>query len=266
MKLTLLEMVMRVLNAADGDEINSISDTIEALETATDIQTVYYDIIGRKDWQFLRVLTTLNSVGDSEKPTHLLIPENTSKIEVLNYNKRQAVGGRNLYSEVYYKYPDEFLIYTNGRDATQPQYDEITDVNGAKFVIKNDAQPTYFTSFDDEYIIMDAYDGDVENTLQGSQTQAVIFKHPVWSVDDNFTPELPAEMFPMFLAECMSFKLAKEENRLIQKTEQTAGRHQRHLSQTHGVVQGGVRLPDYGRSPRKASSTKTRSAIFGPRS
>ena len=265
MKMTLLEMVIKVLNASDGDEINSISDTIEALQTATDIQTVYYDIIGRKDWQFLRVLTTLDSVGDSDKPTHLLIPEHTSKIELLKYDKRQSVGGRHLFKEVHYKYPDEFLMYVNGRDHTQPQYDEVIDVNGAKFVIKNDSHPQYFTSFDDKYIVMDAYDSDIENTLQGTNTQTLIYKHPTWTVDDNFTPELPAEMFSMFLAECMSFKIAKDNDQLIQKTEQTAGRHQRHLSQTHGVVQGGVRLPDYGRTSSKASSTNTRSAIFGPR-
>lgn len=267
MKMTLLEMVMRVLNASEGDEINSISDTIEALETATDIQTVYYDIIGRKDWQFLRVLETFDSVGDSEKPTHLLIPEHTSKMETLQYNKRQSIGGRNLYKEVYFKYPDEFLVYVNTRDNTATNYREITDVNGAKLTIRTDAHPTYFTSFDDKYVVMDAYDSDIESTLQGSNTQALIYKHPVWSVDDNFTPELPAEMFPMFLAECMSFKLAKEENRLIQKTEQTAGRHSRHLSQTHGVVQGGVRLPDYGRSSRKShGSLNRRSPLFGPKS
>ena len=265
MKMTLLEMVIYVLNASDGDEINSISDTIEAYETATDIRTVYYDIIGRKDWQFLRVLTTLDSVGDSDKPTHLLIPEHTSKMETLSYNKRQSIGGRNLYKQVYFKYPDEFLIYCNGRDNTADNYEEITDVNGAKFVIRTDAHPTYFTSFDDKYIVMDAYDSDIENTLQGANTQALIFKHPVWSMTDNFTPELPAEMFSMFLAEAMSFKLAKDNDMLIQKTEQTAGRHQRHLSQTHGVVQGGVRLPDYGRTSRKTGSTR-RSALFGPKS
>jgi hypothetical protein len=154
----------------------------------------------------------------------------------------------------------------NGRDHTQTQYDEVTDVNGAKFVIKNDSHPTYFTSFDDKYIVMDGYNSDIENTLQGANTQILIYKHPTWSMTDSFTPELPAEMFPMFLAECMSFKLAKDNDVLIQKTEQTAGRHQRHLSQTHGVVQGGVRLPNYGRKSRKASSSSTRSALFGPKS
>lgn len=265
MKMTLLEMVIKVLNATDGDEINSIVDTVEALETATDIQTVYYDIIGRKDWQFLRVLSTLNSVGDSDKPTHLLLPEHTSKIETLQYNKRQSVGGRNFYKEVYFKYPDEFLTYVNARDNTASNYDEVTDANGAKIIIRNDAHPTYFTSFDDIYVVMDAYNSTIESTLQGSQTQTLIYKHPEWSVDDNFIPELPAEMFSMFLAECMSFKLAKDTDQLIKKTEQTASRHQRHLSQTHGVVQVGVRLPDYGRVSRKSGNTR-RSPLFGPRS
>jgi len=265
MKKTLLEITIDVLNAIDGDEINSISDTVESLQIAGDIQTVYYDLIGRKDWQFLRALRPLDSVSDSSKPTHLLIPSNISKMEVIKYNKRKGGSLRNYYSEVHFKYPDEFLTYVNGRDNTQDNYDEVEDVDGVKIVIRNDIHPTYFTSFDDKYIVMDSYDSSIESTLQGQNTQCLLFKHPSWSVADNFTPELPSEMFPMFIAECMTYSIAKKDDILIQKTQQTAARHQRHLSQTHGVVQGGVRYPDYGRTSRKAGGTR-RSSLFGPKS
>lgn len=264
-KKTLLEITLDVLNAVDGDEINSISDTVEALQIAKDIENVYYDLIGRKDWQFLRKLKELNSASDGARPTHLLIPNHTSKIEVLKYNKRRVGNDRNFYIEVHYKYPDEFLTYVNGRDNTADNYDVVEDYDGAKITIRNNAHPTYFTSFDDKYIVMDAYHNEIENTLQGDQTQTLLFITPQWSVADNFVPELPEEMFPQFVAECMTFCLLKKQDALVQKTEQTAGRHQRHLSQTHGVVQGGVRYPNYGRTPRKSGSTR-RSSLFGPKS
>lgn len=266
MKKTLLEITLDVLNAVDGDEINSISDTVEALQTAQDIQLVYYDIIGRKDWQFLRKLTTLDSYSDSDRPTHLLIPAHVSKMETLKYNKKKLNNDRNFYAPVHYKYPDEFLEYTNARDNTAINYEIVTDVDGAEFTIRTDAHPSYFTSFDDIHIVMDAYDSDVENTLQGKHTQALLFLNPQWSVDDNFTPELPEEMFPQLVAECITYALLKKQDALVQKTEQTAGRHQRHLSQTHGVVQGGVRLPNYGRTSRKSSGGGRRSTLFGPKS
>lgn len=267
MKKTLLEITMDVLNAINGDEINSISDTVEALQTAQDIQNVYYDIIGRKDWQFLRKLKKLDSASSSDLPTHLIVPELASKIEYINYNKRKDGDTRNYYRPVYFKFPDEFLEYVNGRDNTQSNYEVITDVNGVEFTVRNDAHPTYFTSFDDLYVVMDSYDSTLEGTLQGRYTQAGLYMHPAWSMDDNFTPELPAEMFAMFVAECMSYAILKKQDALVQKTEQTAGRHQRHLSQTHGRVQAGVRLPNYGRKGAKSSgSAQTRSPLFGPKS
>lgn len=266
MKLTLLELTQDVLNAIEGEDINSISDSVESLQVANEIRVVYYDLIGRKDWQFLRKLTTLNSVSDITKPTHLLIPENASKMEFLFYNKKKVGDSRNYYQEVKYMYPDEFLLYLNNRDNTKSNYQLVTDVNGAILIIKNDSQPTYFTSFDDKYIVMDSFNSDIETTLQGTNTQISLFKIPTWTVDDDFTPDLPDEMFPLFLAECITFSQARKEEELIRKTEQTAVRHQRHLSQTGGVAQTGVRYPNYGRKGRKSAGSSNRSNIFGPRS
>lgn len=266
MKQTLLELTQAVLNAIDGEDVNSISDSVEALQVATDVKDVYYDLIGRKDWQFLRKLKTLDSVGDSAHPTHLLLPENASKMEFLMYNKQKLGNSRRFMKEVFYKYPDEFLLEVNNRDNTLSNYDLITDFDGAIITIRNDENPTYFTSFDDVYIVMDSYYSAIEDTLQGSNTQISLFMTPAWSMVDEFTPELPSEMFPLFLSECKAYSQARKDDVLIQKMEQTAKRQQRHLSQTHGVVQAGVRYPDYGRNGSKSRGSDTRSTIFGPRS
>ena len=266
MKQTLLELTQDVLNAIDGEDVNSISDSVESLQVAQDIRNVYYDLIGRKDWQFLRKLKTLNNAGDADRPTHLLIPENASKMEFLMYNKKKLGNDRRFMKEVFYQFPDEFLLSVNQRDNTLANYDLVTDFDGAIITIRNDIHPTKFTSFDDKYIVMDAYDSSIESTLQGSNTQISLFMTPTWSIDDNFTPELPTEMFPLLLSECKAYTQARKDDVLIQKMEQTATRQQRHLSQTHGVVQVGVRFPNYGRKGSKSAGSDTRSNIFGPRS
>lgn len=265
MKRTLLEIVQDVLSALDGDEVNDITDTSESLQIANDIRYNYYDLIGRKDWQFLRKLLAFDSVGDGSKPTHLKIPAHISKMEVFKYNKSKLGNARLFFQDVYYKFPDEFLNYVNQRDNTQPQYDVITDFDGVRFIVRNDHQPTYYTSFDDEYIVMDSYDSDIETTVQGNNSQATLYVWPTWTQINDFVPELPEEMFPLFIAECITYAQAKKDGVLIQKSEQTAVRHQRHLSQTHGVVQVGVRYPNYGRQSPKAGSNR-RNPQFGPRS
>ena len=265
MKYTLLEIVQAVLNVTDGDEVNSIADTTESLQTAYDIRYVYYDLIGRKDWQFLRKLKPLESVSDASKPTHLKLPSNASKIDFLMYNKRKDLSGRNYFKEVYYKYPDEFLLEVNQRDNTKAEYQTVVDFDGAYITIRNDKHPEYFTSFDDKYVVMDGFNGTLESTLMGDNTQAGLFLIPTFSIDDDFTADLPMEMFPMFVAECITFAQAKKDDIVIQKTQGSASSHQRHLSQTHGVVQSGVREVDFGRRPAKGPSTK-RKNIFGPKS
>ena len=265
MKKTLLELTQDVLNAIDGEDVNSISDSVESLQIAQDIKNVYYDLIGRKDWQFLRKLKTLNSVSDIDHPTHLLIPENASKMEFLMYNKQKVGNDRRFLKEIYYRYPDDFLLYVNQRDNTQDHYDLVTDFDGAIITIRNDEHPTYFTSFDDKYIVMDSYDGDIEDSLQGRNTQISLFMIPTWTIGDTFTPDLPAEMFPLFLSECISFSQARKNDVLLKKSEQTATRQQRHLSQTHGVVQSGVRYPNYGRTGNKSGGYSNRPTIFGPK-
>lgn len=265
MKKTLLEITTDVLNAIDGEEVNSISDTIEALQVAKDIENVYWDILGRKEWQFLRKLTAPTSVADSNYPNYLRVPDGTKQILDMRYNKRDSVGARDKFRDVYFVYPDEFLTRVNPRDDTASNYTSITDYNGSRYTIRTDKHPSFYTTFDDDYLVFDAVNQDVESTLQGSETQMLAVMLPTWTHEDGFTPYLPAEMFPLFVAECMSFSLAKKEGQLIQKTEQTAGRQQRHQSQRAGALLPGVRLPNYGRRSKKAQA-RNRPAIFGPKS
>lgn len=262
MKRTILELVQDTSSAVDGADVNSISDSEETLQIANDLRIVYYDLIGRKDWSFLRKLRTLDSVSNSSYPSHLKIPDNTSRVDYIKYNKRESVVGKNKFQDIIFKYPDDFLEEVNSRDSTAANMQVVTDFSGARITIKNDTHPTYFTSLDDKYIIMDAFKSTIDTTLTGANTQVMLYIAPTWTLDDNFIPELPSEMFPLLLAESISYAQARKDDVLLQKSEQTATRHQRHLSQSAGNIGVGIRRPNYGRTSPKGFNTH-KSPLFG---
>lgn len=49
MNYTLLDMVQRILEAMESDEVNNYDDTPESLAVANIIKEVYYDIISTLD-------------------------------------------------------------------------------------------------------------------------------------------------------------------------------------------------------------------------
>mgnify|MGYP000149502562 CR=1 FL=1 len=56
--------------------------------------------------------------------------------------------------------------------------------------------PSFYTSFDDEHIVMDSYKSSVETTLQNSKTQAYGVVYPTFTISDTFTPDLDDTLFP----------------------------------------------------------------------
>jgi len=246
-KMTLLDIVQDILNDIDGDEVNSISDTEESTQVAQIVKTTYYEMLGRRNWPHLSKLTVLTSLADSSHPTYLNTPENMSRMEWFKYNKIKSGETKNRYDTIVWKDPDEFIALTNDRDVSKTNVEEITDFDGAKFQIFNDKAPKYFTSFDDRYIVMDAYDSDVEATVQGSKTQVRLYLLPDWTVDDTFIPDLPSETFPALLAEAKSVSAFKLNEVVDQKAEQQSERQQKRLSVDGWSVNGGIRYPNYGR-------------------
>jgi hypothetical protein len=253
-KLTLLEIVQDIMNDMDSDNVNSISDTEESMQIAQIVKTTYFEMIGRRDWPHLSKLTTLLSLGESARPTHLGTPSNMVRLDWFKYNKKQTGDTRNRFKDVEYKYPDEFIAITNERNLDNANVIEVTDYDGAKFQVFNDVQPKYFTSFDDKYIVLDSYDASLESTVQASNTQVRIYTIPTWTVDDDFVPDLPMETFPALLAEAKSVASFKLENEVDQKAEQQSERQQKRLSVNGWSVHGGIRYPNYGRRTGRVTS------------
>lgn len=263
-KLTLIEIVQDIMNDMDSDEVNSISDTEEAVQVAQIVKTTYFEMMGRRDWPHLSKLSTLGSLGDTDKPTHLVTPDNLIRLDWLKYNKKKDGETRNYFEDVSYLYPDEFIAKTNDRNTDKDNVQAVVDFDNATFHIYNDRQPVYYTSFDDDFIILDSYDGDIESTLQGGNCQTRIYTLPTWTQTDNFIPDLPMEAFPALVAEAKSVAAYKLNDESDEKAEQQSVRQQKRLSMNGWSVHGGIRYPDYGRRVGKVTSQRNAGTGSGP--
>ena len=86
MKKSLLELVQDILSAIDADEVNSIDDTVEAMQVATVIKNVYLSMASNRNWSGQKKLISFNHSGTPDKPTHIKSPDNLKELHLFNYN------------------------------------------------------------------------------------------------------------------------------------------------------------------------------------
>lgn len=250
-KKTLLEMVQDILNDLDSDSVNSINDTVESLQVAQIIHSAFDTLIDNRNWPHLRKTVQLDEAGIITKPNYLKIPSTWKEMEAFFYDKHKSGDARIQFQDVKYKEPDSFLRYISQRDSTQPTITTVSDFSGVKLLIQNNIAPSYWTSFDDQYIVTDSYDSAVDDTLQKSKTQCIAYVSPVWVHTDDAIPDLPSEAFSALLEEAKSvaFLVLKQSNN--PKAEQRAVRQQKWLSRKAWTASGGVEYPDYGRKGKR---------------
>lgn len=250
-KMTLLEMVQDILNDMDADEVNSINDTVEAAQVAQIIKTCYFEMMSNRNWPHMKNLVQLPSAGDTTKPNYLKLPDNLKQMEFLKYECRKEVTDKSEMKALEFKEPDDFLRYISQRNSLNTNIQTVTDFSGVSLLIQNDKAPTYWTSFDDVYIVTDSYDSSLDTTLQESKTQCLAYLYPSWTKQDSFIPDLPIEAFPALLEESKSTAFITLKQMVNQKAEQKASRQQRWLSRKAWRSHGGVRYQDYGRKGRR---------------
>jgi len=221
MKMTLLEMVQNILSDMNSDEVNSISDTTEALQVASVIRDTYYELASNRVWPTNKQLITLTALANTTRRTHVRIPDNVAEVKDIRYNCKKSTDTGDKWKEITYLAPDDFLDLCLARDISKDNVEYSTDISGRTLYILNDAAPTYWTTFDDEYIIFDSYDSDVDSTIQQSKIIAQGDLTPEFRMEDNYVPDLPTKAFPFFLSEAKSVSFntikqapnAKEEQR-----------------------------------------------------
>lgn len=120
-----------------------------------------------------------------------------------------------------------------------------------------DRAPQWYTSYDDDTMIFDAYDNEVDTTLQSSKTLGFGSKNTEFTKIDAFVPDLQAAQFQLLLNEAKSLAWSELKQTVHQKAEMSARRNWRHLSKSAQNIPTGKylgdgnhpfdKLPDFGR-------------------
>ena len=242
MRTTLLSMVQSILSDMDSEDVNSISDTVEAQQIASVIQDTYFNLISAREIPEHKQMLQLTSLSNTQKPTHFQYPTNTKEIEVLFYNT--ATSG-STYTQVYFLEPIDFL---NRVDETATNVLQVETVAGEVPVfVYTDRMPKYYTSFDDDYIIMDAYNSSIESTLQTSKSRAYGTIYPTFSITDDFEPDLDDTMLPYLLAEAKSTCFSLFKSGSDPKVEQAARRLKSYVQNDMYKTRRENKRPKYGR-------------------
>lgn len=247
-KMTLLEMVQNILSAMDSDEVNSIGDTVEALQVAEVVRETYDELFSNVNAPSHDTLVQLEPLSDVNRPNYLRLQDAIKEIKWIKYDYR--TDDETDYQDIEYLSPESFLqtlINRRGQGSTT----EITDFSGAKLYVFNDANPTYWTTFDNEYIVFDSFNSEVESSLQASKSLAWGQVHPAFNLDDDFIPDLDAELFPMFLAEAKSVCFLNFKQSPSPKEEQRVKRQRvRNQNNRWRMNQRKYDGPNYGRRSR----------------
>lgn len=220
-KMTLLAMTQKILSSLDSDEVNSITDTVEAEQVADIIETSYYSLITEMDIPEHYTLLPLTALGDSSRPTHMKLPTGVDKIQWIKYNIIK-IGENDLnYVDIPYVTPSEFLLSQMSLQSSNSNVIQVTE-GSTIILVKNDEAPTCWTSFDDEYMVFNSYDSTIDSTLQASKTMAFGCVEPSWTKSDSFIPDLDSNLFPVLLADSTSMAFIELKQQAHAKAEKRA--------------------------------------------
>ena len=242
MKKSLLEIVKDILSDMDSEDVNSIADTVEGIQVARIVEQTFYDLVAVREIPEHKSLIKLTSLSDADFPSHFVLQDRQTKLGTVWYD----VSDDNTYSyrEIHWKDPEDFLRFTDRR---QEDYTLVEDKTaGTKLRIANNLDPSYYTSFDDEYLIFDSFDITKSDTLLTEKTRAVAVTFPVFIIADDFVPDIDAVMFPSLVREATSraFSMFKTAD---PKLEQAARRQKVHVQNDKRKTQAPSKKRNYGR-------------------
>lgn len=261
MKYSVIDIVQDMLNDTDGDEVNSIDDTTESLQAAYILRSTYDNLVTNSTIEYFRRGVQFDGVSDVEKPNYLKLPRDIQEMTYLAYDTSR--GNQPItYTELKYLYPDEFLARQDNLNTNQDHVQKVKDYNGVVYFITNNAPPHYWTSFDGKFVVLDSYNSEVESTIHKEKTQGIAYISPKFVMEDDWEPDLPADMFPYLISEAKAAFSSKIRQVESAKDEQWATIHRRRMSRKSWQANGGLRLPNYGRTGHVSAGVKHRSPYF----
>jgi len=254
-KPVLKDIVQDILSDADGDEVNSISDTLESMQAATVVRDTFRNLVDTYNIETIKSTFKLTASGTTDRPTHMTVPETVHSIEFIRYDKATTNGGDQQYRYVHWLEPDEFIAHTAVRSESSTEVTEVTDPSGVLLLIRNDVAPTYYSTLDGgDTFVFDSYDSDIESTLQSSKTLCYGVTKPELTLTDTATIDLPYSLITLLRNEARSMFFELYKGGTTAKIEQKA-RHSmntalrnRHVTRINRERDA---INNYGRPRRK---------------
>lgn len=256
MKYTLLELVQRVLESMDSDEVNSYDDTVESRAVANIIKETYFDIVSRLDLPEHHSLFELEASGTSTKPTLMYLPSTCLRLEWVKYNYIEEEEDETSpnFKTVKFLPLEEFLerMYLLNTDTMDNvgTFSHTVGSDTLDFLYENDKMPEYYTTFDDYTLVFDSYDVVEDTTLVKNKSLAFGLLAPTFTLSNNFTPDLDSKQFQLLLNESKALAHAELKQAQHAKAEQKARRlliKSQKDKQSVGGFSFFDRLPNYGR-------------------
>ena len=199
MNRTLLYTVQRVLEKLNLDPVNSINDTEDALLISREAESTFYDLMTRAEWEDKVDLIEVNSVSDLSNPTALKLSQEVYNIKSLRYDVTTADDNNKLLRKIKWLEPEDFLEKSYHLNSSETNVVEVT-YKDIPLLVRNDEMPNYYTSFDNQTLILDSYDADTEDTLIGTKTVCYGTAVPSWSELDTFVIPLQDSLYPLYLS------------------------------------------------------------------
>lgn len=256
MKYTLLELVQSVSSSIGGDEVNSITDTSESQQILEILKTVYDGIVSRSNLPTHKVLFNLNASGTVAKPVLMTMPGTITDIDWVRYNRIMTGDADPRWTDIRFQPIDQFISMTQQLNPSETWVDSFSHtVNTFTFIFnyRTDIGPTYYTTFDDNTLIFDAFDSSVDTTLQSSKTLCYGALANTFIQQDTWVPNLQPEQFMLLINEAKAMAWAELKQASNSKAEQNARRGWTHLQASRKSITTNLntqalrQAPDFGR-------------------
>jgi len=248
-KPTLIDFVQDILSDADGDSVNSITDTVESDQCARIVREVFDRIVDTHDSEHIKTLKQLDATS-AATPNVMTRPEGYFEIEFVRYDKRVTAGGDQKYQDVYYKGVYDFINMVSSRSTSDSDVTAVTLSTGHIIPVKNDTAPTYYTLMDEgsDELVFDSYDSALETNLQQSKSLIYSSVKPTLVLADATEISLPKHLATLVKtdARAMYFDLFKDgitsEVDRARRRAEVRSQRQRHIIKNEDNDNG----PNYG--------------------
>lgn len=246
---TLIDVVQDILADADGDNVNSISDTIESDQCARVVRDTYRHIVDTYDLDTVEKLVKLDATTTST-PTVMTRPEEVHSIEWVKYDVKESAGGDPEFQDMSYVDPKTFMDRQSMLNASASNVSTQTlSDSGHVLPIYTDRAPSCFTFLEGyNNFVFDAYDSDLETNLQQSKSLAYVSEKPLLALADATEIDLPEHLLSLLRNEARAFyfDIYKEGATAMvdRRRRESNVRAQRYAHLTEGITHTG---PSYGR-------------------